>query len=144
MNSASHLFRDAALERLNSPEQLDQRIAVIPNGMRLLAAAFGIVILGGLIWALFGSVPTRVLGRGVLITDEEGDFAIAATAAGLVAETPVRPGDRVETGSMIARIEQRALGAQLTNTRDQVARLEVNLITLKMANEAQTRMSTPE
>ena len=38
-DASNGMFRDAALARLNSPEQLDQRIAIIPPGMRLLAAA---------------------------------------------------------------------------------------------------------
>ena len=60
------IFRDAALARLNSPEQLDQRIAVMPPAMRLLAGGTGIILLACLAWAFFGEVPTRATGRGVL------------------------------------------------------------------------------
>ena len=31
-DASKRIFRDAALERLKSPEQLDQRISVIPPG----------------------------------------------------------------------------------------------------------------
>ena len=50
-DTGRRIFRDAALERLNSPEQLDQRIKVIPPSMRLLAASTSVIILAALAWA---------------------------------------------------------------------------------------------
>ena len=41
---ANSLFRGAALERLNSAEQLDQRIAVVPPGMRVMAVAATLIV----------------------------------------------------------------------------------------------------
>src|SRR5690242_3986668 len=111
--AAKRIFRDAALERLNSPEQLDQRIGVIPPAMRLLAASTAVIILAALAWAVFGSVPTRVSGRGVLIADKDGNFAIAAISSGLVLKMLVKTGDRVRAGAPIASIEQELLSAQI-------------------------------
>ncbi|MBS0537652.1 MAG: NHLP bacteriocin system secretion protein [Proteobacteria bacterium] len=135
------LFREASLARLNSPEQLDRRIVVIPAGMRIFTIGLTIVILGGLTWSIFGSVPTRVLGRGVLLADEEGDFAVAANGAGLVTDVLVKSGDNVKVGDLIARIDQKALMAQLSNSRDHVTRLEANLATLKRIDDEQIRRS---
>ena len=42
--TAQRMFRNAALERLNSPQQLDQRIGLIPPAMRLLAASMAVII----------------------------------------------------------------------------------------------------
>jgi len=138
-DTGKRIFRDAALERLNSPEQLDQRIAVIPPAMRLLAASTGVIILAALAWAVFGSIPTRVLGRGLLMADREGNYAIAPIASGLVVEVLVKTGDHVEAGAKIASIEQKLLKAQIDNAVAQVDRLEANLAQLKSANAAQIR-----
>jgi HlyD family secretion protein len=140
-DAGQRLFRDAALERLNSPEQLDQRISVIPPAMRVLAASTTVIILAALAWAVFGSVPTRVVGRGVLLSDKEGNFAIAPISSGLVLEMFVKPGDQVMAGAEIASIEQKLLRAQIDNGMEQVYRLEANLTQLRAANAAQIRQS---
>jgi HlyD family secretion protein len=135
------IFRAAALERLNSPERLDQRIAVIPPGMRLLAAATTVIVVAALAWGVFGSIPTRVVGRGVLLSDTEGNFSVASVSTGLVLEMFVKPGDHVLAGQEIASIEQKLLSAQIANAMAQVDRLAANLAKLKAAGEAQVRQS---
>jgi HlyD family secretion protein len=140
-DTSKRIFRDAALERLNSPEQLDQRIGVIPPAMRLLAASTAVIIVAALAWAVFGSVPTRVIGRGVLIADKEGNYAIAPISSGLVLEMLVKTGDYVDAGAGIASIEQKLLSAQIDNAMAQVDRLEANLAQLKSAKAAQIRQS---
>jgi HlyD family secretion protein len=140
-DTGKRIFRDAALERLNSPEQLDQRIGLIPPAMRLLAASATVIILAALAWGVFGTVPTRAIGRGVLLADRAGNFAVSAVSAGLVLEIFVKSGDRVVAGAEIARIEQRLLDAQIDNGMAQVGRLEANLAKLKAANAAQIRQS---
>src|SRR5216684_7008245 len=104
-DTSKRIFRDAALERLNSPEQLDQRIGVIPPAMRLLAASTAVIIVAALAWAVFGSVPTQVVGRGVLLSDKEGNFVVAPISSGLVLEMFVKPGDNILAGAKIASIE---------------------------------------
>src|SRR5262245_58298082 len=99
------IFREAALERLNSQEQLDQRIGLIPTAMRLLAASATVIVLAALAWGVFGSVPTRAVGRGVLLADRAGHFAVSAVSQGLVLEMFVKPGDHVLPGAEIASIE---------------------------------------
>ena len=140
-DTSKRIFRDAALDRLNSPEQLDQRIGVIPPAMRLLAASTSVIILAALAWAVFGSVPTRVVGRGVLLSDKEGNFVVAPISTGLVLEMFVKPGDNILVGATIASIEQKLLRAQIDNGMAQVDRLEANLAQLRAANAAQIRQS---
>ncbi len=109
--------------------------------MRLLAVSAAVIILAALVWGVFGSVPTRAIGRGVLLADRSGNFAVSAVSAGLVLEIFVKPGERVLAGAEIARIEQRLLGAQIENGMAQVGRLEANMAKLKAANAAQIRQS---
>lgn len=130
-------FKEPALKGINSSEQFDQRIRVIPPATRVLAAATAVVCLAALAWAVFGSVPTRVMGRGVVLSTQEGNFAIAAIAAGPVVEVLVKPGDRVVAGQPIAIIEQKLLVTRIENALAEVERLEANLTLLRAADAAQ-------
>ena len=130
-------FREPTLKGINSSEGFDQRIRVIPPATRVLAASTAIVCVAALVWAVFGSVPTRVIGRGVVLSDQEGNFSIASVAAGPVLEVLVKPGTRVMAGMPIAIIEQKLLTTQIENAVAEVERLEANLELLKLANAAQ-------
>lgn len=62
----SGLFRKQALERLSSPEQLDQLMQVVSPRSWLLLAGLGLLLIAVLLWGWFGNISTTVQGRGVL------------------------------------------------------------------------------
>jgi HlyD family secretion protein len=132
---------DRMPERFNSPEQFDQRIRLIAPAMRLMAASATVIILGALTWGVFGSVPTRAVGRGVLLSSKGGNLAVSAVSSGLVRKVFVEPGDHVAAGAKIASIEQRLLDAQIDHAMAAVHRLEANLAKLKAINAVQIRQS---
>ena len=119
------------------PDQLKPRISVIPPAMQVFAASMTILVLAALVWAVFGSVPTLVAGRGVVLADVEGNFAIAAVSTGPVLEILVKPGDRVAAGAPIATIEQKLLSVRFENAVAEIERLEDNLTLLKAAHAKQ-------
>ena len=60
-------FRRAALERLSSPERLDEMMrAIPPKGWVAITTVLGLAALA-LLWGFFGSIPDRVEGQGMLI-----------------------------------------------------------------------------
>ncbi|MEO1621147.1 MAG: hypothetical protein AAFU53_08965 [Cyanobacteria bacterium J06632_3] len=61
------IFRKEALERLSSPEQLDQLIKIVtPRSLLPLVALSG--LLGcGLLWSIFGRIPVTTTGSGGLV-----------------------------------------------------------------------------
>ena len=62
------LFRKVALERLSSPEQLDQLMRVIsPLGWLALIPLLGLILMA-VLWGWYGSVSTKVAGKCVLIS----------------------------------------------------------------------------
>jgi HlyD family secretion protein len=138
---AGSRFKEPALKGINSSEQLDQRIRIIPPATRLLAAATAVVCLSAVVWAVAGSIPTRVTGRGVVLSDQEGNFSIAAIAPGPVVEVLVKPGARVVAGQPIAIIEQKLLLTRIENALAEVERLEGNLALLRAADAAQIASS---
>ena len=97
------LFRRAALERLSSPERLDELMEVTPPRIWLALLALLGLLAAALLWAMFGSVPTLVRGEGVLI--REGSVrTIEAPVAGELETLTVRAGDVVQAGQALARI----------------------------------------
>lgn len=134
-------FREPTLKGIGTSDQSDQRIKVIPPATRWLAASTAVVCLAALTWGVFGSIPTRVTGRGVVLSDQEGNFSIAAIRSGPVVEVLVKPGTRVVAGQAIAIIEQKLVLTQIENALAEVERLEANLELLKVANAAQVASS---
>ena len=103
--SENKIFRKVALDRLSSPEELDQRLTVVsPIGWTALVAV-GLLILAGLVWGIFGRIPDKAVGSGIIISGG-GITGVAHHAAGQVTDVSVRDGDMVAKGQVIARIEQ--------------------------------------
>lgn len=103
------VFRKAALERLSSPEELDQLMQVItPKGWMALIGLAALLV-AALIWGIFGGVPTKVQGQGVLLRTE-GIYHVAALSPGQVSDLYVTAGDMVAQGQTVARILQTGTG----------------------------------
>ncbi len=118
-----------------------ERIAVIPPAMRMAAASATIVVLAALVWAVFGSVPTRVEGSGVVLANREGNFAIAAVSGGPVIHVLVQPGDQVKAGTPVAVIEQKLLSVRIDNALAELQQLQTNLEALRAAHAKQIEAS---
>ncbi len=56
-NNNSGLFREKSLQRVSSPEKLDDYIKVVSPGVWLVLVAVIILLLGVLAWASVGNVP---------------------------------------------------------------------------------------
>ncbi len=105
MSERSQIFRDAALERLSSPERLDSLIQVVRPRVWLAWAPLAAAVLAALAWGIWGSVASTVSGRGILL--QIGGLAeVSAAAQGRVTQVLVGVGDRVQKGQVIAHIAQ--------------------------------------
>jgi HlyD family secretion protein len=99
------IFRASAIERLSSPEQLDQLVRITRPFDWLASAVVCLAIAILTIWSTTGRIATRVSGEGMLISD--GGVADAVSgAAGRLNSIAVSVGDRVSQGQVIARIAQ--------------------------------------
>lgn len=113
------IFRQAALERLSSPEQLDRLMRVTnPKGWVALAGLW-LVLLFVLIWSVFGRLPTTISGTGILLS-AEGIREIEVLASGVVADLRVQVGDAVLPGDTVARIGQPLLDQRVQQARDRL------------------------
>jgi len=118
------IFRDEALKKVSSPDQLDKLMRVTrPRGWIALGA-LGALLTAVVGWGIWGTVPTRVAGNGILIDRGGGVVDIQAKAAGHLLEVLVRPGEVITAGQVIARVEQRDLSLSLTQAQATAAELK--------------------
>lgn len=110
------IFRKVALERLSSPEQLDQMVQVTDPKGWLALAGIGALLLAAIGWGVFGSIPTEAQGAGILLR-QGGVSDLVSNAAGQVQEVLVSVGDVIEKRQPVARIQQDALLRQIADDR---------------------------
>lgn len=67
LNQKRTIFRKESLERLSSPERLDQLMQVVSPRSWLPLVALGSIVGVAVIWSIYGRIPITVEGRGVLI-----------------------------------------------------------------------------
>ena len=118
--SDAPVFRKVAMDRLSSPEQLDQLTQVTNPRSWLALLGFGVVIAVVLGWGVLGSMPESVSGTGMLLKSG-GVLEVDAPAAGQVTDISVHVGEFVHEGQVIARIEQSDLADQLQQARGAAA-----------------------
>ena len=105
MSDSKQLFRKAALERLSSPEQLDALMQITsPVGWLALLALF-IILVVIVLWGIFGRIPDKIQGKGILLRGGEV-LGVTSTTTGQVTQILVKSGDTVAKGQEVARISQ--------------------------------------
>jgi hypothetical protein len=97
------IFRKEALERLSSPEQLDQLMQVTGRRGWAALAAVGLIFLAALLWGLFGSIPTTVGGQGFLLR-AGGIRTLTSPRRAVVERVLVQAGEDVEPGQELVRL----------------------------------------
>ena len=118
------IFRKQALERMSSPDRLEQLIQVVsPKEWLLLATFFGLGVLF-LTWCIWGQLPTTVSGEGVIVRPRR-IIELQSEAAGRLSAVNVRVGDQVKSGELIASIDQAEIRQQLEEDRARLANLEL-------------------
>ncbi|MDG3439607.1 NHLP bacteriocin system secretion protein [Nitrospirillum amazonense] len=117
------IFRKAALDGLSSPEQLNQLVQVTPARAWIALWASAVLLAAILAWAVFGTLPSRMMGRGVLIHDG-GTFNVVAVVDGVVADMEhLSPGQHIAKGQVLGRIIDPALAQQIASAEAYVRTL---------------------
>src|SRR5215472_18845543 len=100
------LFRTAALERLSTPDRLDQTLRLASSKAWMALAAILVIIGATTFWAWKGSVATTVSGMAVIVRTGGMVTLSAQGNGGQVIALNVAVGDRVRAGQVVARIAQ--------------------------------------
>ena len=98
------LFRKNALDALSSPEKLDQPLRLLRPGHWLLMLSLTGLCLTVATWSVFGRLPVRISGKGVLI-HSNSLTVVQSETAGRILELKHVIGDCVKRGQLMARID---------------------------------------
>ncbi len=108
-------FRKAALEKLSTPEKLDQMIKVTGPRAWIALTTITVALVTAIAWSFWGNVKTKLNVVGVLLGGEVHE--VVSTSQGQLLELKVNVGDEVKEGDVIAHVEQPQLEQQLTEAK---------------------------
>lgn len=116
MNDRRQIFRQAALDRPASPDQVDRPLRVVGGAGWLALSVFLLGLTGFLAWVTTTTAPVKVKGRGIMIASS-GLNQIVANTQGRLKTLAIRPGDHIAAGDIAATFEQTELGRELETVR---------------------------
>jgi HlyD family secretion protein len=120
----NEIFRQDALDRLSSPERLDQLMQIIKPADWIALVGLGGLIGCGVIWSIFGRIPVTVQGRGVF-TQPRQVIDLQSTTGGQLQTLNISNGACVKKGDVLATIEPTELTKQLQLSNSKLAELRV-------------------
>lgn len=123
LNQKRDLFRKESLERLSSPEQLDQLMQVVDPKAWLPLVTLGALLVVAVIWSIVGRIPITVKGEGVLIRPRKV-VQFQSPGSGQLLALNVQVGDVVRKGDVLGTIDQADLRKQLQQDRAKIAELQ--------------------
>jgi HlyD family secretion protein len=124
------IYRQAALDRLASPERLDVPPRLVGRPSWLLLATFAVVIAAALVWAIVTEAPVKVGSSGILMAPT-GFAEIVAEDEGRIDALMVSAGDSVRAGQPIATVARTELTRDLRQARAALADAEARYARLE-------------
>ena len=106
------IFRKQALERMTSPERLDQLIQIVTPKDWLLLGTFltlGVILLA---WCIWGKVPTTVDGQGMIVRPRKV-VELQSQSGGKLVNFSLHVGDEIKPGEVLGVIDQAEIRKQV-------------------------------
>ncbi|MBD1871008.1 hypothetical protein H6F95_27625 [Cyanobacteria bacterium FACHB-471] len=114
--SKTSIFRKESLERLSSPEQLDQLMQVVSPKSWLPLASLASLMALALVWGFFGRIPITAVGKGILVhPTQSSNELVGLTYFGSDEAEQIQPGMEImlvpdtigseQTDGLVARIK---------------------------------------
>lgn len=129
------LYRKSSLERLSSPEQLDQMISVTSPAVWLAFGGGALCLAALLIWSLTAWLPSRVSANGIFLADQN-TYPFTSEVNGIVREVRVELGDEVHAGDVLAVLDTTDGQQQLDALNGRLAKVEA--VTLESTDDEAT------
>ncbi|MEW7281266.1 NHLP bacteriocin system secretion protein [Aquimarina sp. 2201CG1-2-11] len=135
---AAGFFRKAALEKLSTPEKLDQLIKITGTKAWIAIITIAIILGTGIGWAFMGKVKTKLNVTGVLLGGEIHE--VVSTSQGQLVHLKVKLGELVKENDIIAVIEQPELQQQLEDIKASLEERKYELKQLLSYGNQDTRL----
>lgn len=100
------LFRQSSLDRLSSPEELDNLMKVTSSRGWLALLGIAILVVSAILWATLGSLPTKLVAQQCILVKRGGVSILSASGSGRLSDLSVEAGDMVTRGQIVGRLEQ--------------------------------------
>jgi len=98
------LFRQKAVDKMLSPDELDRLMRVVdPKGWLALITLFALILPVAL-WGGFGSIPIQITGDDGILLHRDALHGVVTQTSGIVTEVTVSTGDAVKAGQIAARV----------------------------------------
>ncbi|MBF2063080.1 MAG: NHLP bacteriocin system secretion protein [Calothrix sp. C42_A2020_038] len=120
----NNLFRQKALDKVASPEQLDQLIKVTSPKRWFSLFALGALVIGAGTWSVLGEIPVVITGRGVLVYPSKV-VTVQASNPGRILDLKLQVGDTVKRGQVVATLDQSELRKQLQLSHQKLTQLRI-------------------
>ena len=115
--------KDKEPEHVSSPEQLDHTITVINHHGWVSLVALGVLLVAAVVWGIFGRIPEKVDGAGLLIKSSDL-MSVTYPYGGIIKNVFLESGMDVQKGQIIARIEREDLLESIQIATQRVANLQ--------------------
>ncbi|MBD2489588.1 NHLP bacteriocin system secretion protein [Aulosira sp. FACHB-615] len=117
------IFRQESVERLSSPERLDQLMQVVSPKSWLPLIALSSLVGVAIVWSIYGRIPITIEGRGVLIYPRKV-VPLQSKNSGQLTNVNFKVGDSIKKGQVLAIIDQSDLRQQLEQQKAKLTQLE--------------------
>lgn len=128
----NNLFRKVSLERLSSPERLEQMVSVVTPRWWLALGGFLILLVVFILWLIFGRIPVAVQGTGILL-NQGGIKNISYTQSAYITDILVSEGDYIKKGQAVAKISK-------PDILDKIIYKQLNIDELKKKNSSSVKV----
>ncbi|MFF3688157.1 HlyD family efflux transporter periplasmic adaptor subunit [Streptomyces sp. NPDC002187] len=96
-------FRQQALSKLQSPEEIDLPVRFARPQGRLVLAVTVVAMIAAAVWAVTGTVSSTVTAPGIL-THAQGSYVLQSPVAGQVTAVLAEEGDRVRADAPLLKV----------------------------------------
>jgi HlyD family secretion protein len=119
--SQREAYRKASLLNLNSPERLNEAIAVTRPTAWFALVVVAVILVGVIVWSVIGRLPTHLSGNGMLLAEGGRILEVNVRGNGTLRALNVRVGDQVQAGQVIGEVGQTDAERELRAARETVA-----------------------
>jgi len=137
----NNIFRQQSLDRLSSPENLDQLMQVVSLKDWLPLGGLAIFGVLGLLWTIFGNIPITVTGKGVLINPRQV-VQFQSPISGQLQSLNIKNGQCVTKDEIIGIIDPSHKKQDLQQQRDKLAELKQQVQKSTLLRQQRTHLET--
>ncbi|WHH58780.1 biotin/lipoyl-binding protein [Petroclostridium sp. X23] len=136
------LFRKSSLERISSPEQLNEYIKITNPGIWCTLAGLLALMAAVGFWSFLGTVSDTVSAKG-MIFPQNGVIAVNPLSGGRITDIRVKVGDFVQAGQIIAIIPQEEILQQIQELKHDQNADQKNVKSLISSYESHSIIVSP-